>query len=69
MEHDQLAERINRVIKGLRLSQVEAAADAKVAPDTIRAALRGGLKRGATIKQLHRWVEQAERRLERRGPR
>lgn len=70
MEQTELAERMSRVMDGLQMTHVQAAVDAGVSPDTIRAALKGGvLKRPSTIQQLFRWVERAERRLERRVPR
>jgi hypothetical protein len=61
----ELAQRIRRVMTGLHFTEVQAAADARVARNTLRAALHGhGLTRQSTIQQLCRWVEQAERRLD-----
>lgn len=69
MKQSELAERMTKVLVGLELTQVQAAVDAQVAPDTIRAALQSRLKRASTIAHLSAWVERAERRLERRVPR
>lgn len=64
-----LAERLAEVRAALNLSKERAAADAMVATETLVAAEAGFRLRPLSIERLEKWVERAERRLERRLPR
>jgi DNA-binding XRE family transcriptional regulator len=64
-----LRSRVIKIRKALDLTQSQAAADALVAVDTLKAAEMGKSLRNLTRQRLEAWIARAERRLERRVPR